>query len=98
VVSVDPTARDVPERPRTVTVTETATTTTEATPTVPDVTGQEPSAARDVLEGAGYAVAVQEESLLCGINASLCEVVGQDPPAGTRASSGSEVTIVIDNT
>lgn len=99
VVSVDPTERDVPDRPKTLTVTETATTTTtEAAPTVPDVNGQEPSAARDVLEGAGYAVAVQEESLLCAIDASLCEVVGQDPPAGTRAPAGSQVTIVIDNT
>jgi len=98
VVFADPTERDVPDRPKTVTVTETATTTTEATPTVPDVSGQEPSAARDVLEGAGYAVAVQEESLLCAIDAGLCEVVGQDPPAGTRAPASSKVTIVIDNT
>jgi len=96
VVSVDPTARDAPDRPKTVTVTKTAT--TEAAPTVPDVSGQEPSAARDVLEGAGYDVAVQEESLLCAIDAGLCEVVGQDPPAGTAAPAGSQVTIVIDNT
>ena len=98
VVAVDPTARDAPDRPKTVTVTKTATTTTEAAPTVPDVSGQEPSAARDVLEGAGYDVAVQEESLLCAIDAGLCEVVGQDPPAGTSAPAGSQVTIVIDNT
>ncbi len=101
VVFVDPTGRDVPDRPTTVTVTETetatTTTTTEATPTVPDVGGQEPSAARDVLERAGYSVGVQEESLLCAIDASLCEVVGQDPPAGTRAPPGSQVTIMIDN-
>lgn len=98
VVAVDPTARDAPDRPQTVTVTETATTTTEAAPTVPDVSGQKPSAARDILEGAGYDVAVQEESLLCAIDAGLCEVVGQDPPAGTTAPAGSQVTIVIDNT
>ena len=98
VVLIDPSEKDVPKHPRTVTVTQTqtATTTTEAQPLVPDVIGDGPADARSTLEEAGFRVNVSEESLVCTISANVCQVVDENPAAGNRAAPGTEVTISID--
>jgi beta-lactam-binding protein with PASTA domain len=101
VVFIDPTERDVPKHPRTVTVTHTQTqietTTTEAQPTVPDVLGKKPGEARSILEAAGFQVAFSEQTVICAISQDLCQVVDTDPPAGAQAAPGTEVTVSIDN-
>ena len=99
VVLVDPSERDVPKKPRTVTVTrvQTETTTTEARPLVPDVLGKKPGDARSILESAGFQVAFSEQSVICAVSQDLCQVVDTDPPAGSQVAPGTEVTVSIDN-
>jgi hypothetical protein len=99
VVFIDPSAKDAPKHPRTVTVTRqvTQTTTTEAQPTVPDVLGKKPGDARSALESAGFQVAFREESVICAVSQDLCQVVDTDPPVGAQVPAGTEVTVSIDN-
>jgi hypothetical protein len=99
VTLIDPSAKDVPKKPRTVTVTQqvTETTTTEAQPTVPDVLGKKPGDARSILESAGFQVAFREESVICALSQDLCQAVDTDPPAGAQVAPGTEVTVSIDN-
>jgi PASTA domain len=101
VVFVDPSERDVPKEPRTVTVTkiqtQVQTTTTEAQPAVPDVLGDSPGDARSALESAGFQVSFSNESVLCSLSQDLCRVVDTDPPAGAQAAPGTEITVSIDN-
>jgi hypothetical protein len=101
VVFIDPTQRDVPKKPRTVTVvrtqTQVETTTTEAQPVVPDVLGKKPGDARSILESAGFQVAFSEQSVICAVSQDLCQVVDTDPPAGASVAAGTEVTVSIDN-
>jgi beta-lactam-binding protein with PASTA domain len=63
---------------------------------VPDVLGKDPNAAADELRAAGYTVEVNDKSLLCRIDASLCKVAAQDPSSGSELATGSSVTIDID--
>ena len=61
--------------------------------TVPDVTSQDETSAKDALQSAGFRVVVQQQPVtdpsLDGI------VISQTPHGGTKAPHGSTVTIVV---
>ena len=93
VVLIDPTERDAPA---TVTRTVTRAQTVTAQPTVPDVIGDSPDAAQREMRAAGYDSRINQDSVLCLIDQSLCKVTGQDPTAGTTLAAGQTVTLTID--
>jgi eukaryotic-like serine/threonine-protein kinase len=75
------------------TTTVVTTTTTAARATVPDTRGQEETAAISTLEGAGFRVRVAERTVSNAADDGI--VLSQSPPGGTRAPSGSTVTITV---
>ncbi len=77
--------------------TSTVTRTVESGTDVPDVTGQLLSNARDTLEGMGFNVELANDPTFFGVqNEKNFVVVGQDPPAGTKAAAGATVSVEID--
>ncbi len=63
-----------------------------ATKSVPDVVGQSQSSATSTLQGAGFQVTT---STLASSNVTAGNVISQTPTAGSQASSGSTVALVI---
>jgi serine/threonine-protein kinase len=63
-----------------------------ATKSVPDVVGQSQSSATSTLQGAGFQVTT---STLASSSATAGNVISQTPKAGSQASSGSTVALVI---
>jgi hypothetical protein len=96
VILVDPTGDDAPERPPTVTRTVIRSQTVTQQPAVPDVIGRAPDDARSILDDAGYSTQIREDSFLCALDASICRVKAEEPPAGTRLAPGETVTLTID--
>ena len=75
------------------TTTVVTTTTTAARAAVPDTRGQQETAATSTLEGAGFRVRVAEQTVSNSADDGI--VLRQSPPGGTRAPSGSTVTIIV---
>jgi serine/threonine-protein kinase len=64
-----------------------------ATAPVPDVTNQDETTARALLEGSGFQVKVTHQDVQDPSEQGI--VLSQTPPGGANAPSGSTVTIVV---